>query len=510
MRQPYVIKSALKSRLAHIRLQPFLICLSLATWLYAAQIGSWNREKNRYHDFWGCTDAFAIILGLLGTTIVLWLAYLFISRTKWRILRSIGQYCFVLLLIDVGSWLVLKCIGAGFVARYDWIFIGVWIAIAGSVYVLRRFAFEVGKVLALITSPLPGLVLPLMLSWPSYEPGRVVQAPPRQLSSQKCSVSAAPVYIFVFDEWSYERSFQAGNPRPELENLAAFCSTATVLHAATAPANSTFESLPRIVFQQAEGELLLASGGQIFWEIQGQKKALDDLPTLFDGLLERGYRVRLLGFYHPYPLLLRDKSIAAQSFSIYPKTPSLLGRTCELAVYNLRFLTDPVSRELSRRIMARHYCRYWSQLVNHFLCETQTILAEGGSHEAAFFHWPLPHAPFIFDEDGRYLGPYDPYCERMYGTPAQYERHLRFLDCVIGQIMDQLKQRDRFEESLIVLTSDHSWRRETDPGLKAKSRDCRRVPLLVKFPGQSSRLDRDDPFPLARLRELIDGVVSTR
>ena len=77
----------------------------------------------------------------------------------------------------------------------------------------------------------------------------------------------------------------------------------------------------------------------------------------------------------------------------------------------------------------------------------------------------------------------------MHGTPQDYERSLQYHDRIIGQIIAQLESSGRFDNALLVVTSDHGCR--YDP---TENRDrwktapvFRRVPLLFKLPGQKSR-----------------------
>jgi len=84
---------------------------------------------------------------------------------------------------------------------------------------------------------------------------------------------------------------------------------------------------------------------------------------------------------------------------------------------------------------------------------------------------------------------------------------LEYLDGVIGRFMSLLRQHRKYEASTIVLTSDHTWRR--DPALRVEDADrWTRVPLFIKFPHQEVRVDVHAPFRLTFLSALLDAVRS--
>ena len=97
------------------------------------------------------------------------------------------------------------------------------------------------------------------------------------------------------------------------------------------------------------------------------------------------------------------------------------------------------------------------------------------------------------NEDGTYRVPYSIGDVLFGGMPSaveDYHRHLKYLDNVFGQIVQRLKLAGKYDGTMIVITSDHSWRHEPEQstGRSVNLADIgyRRVPLLIKFPGQKS------------------------
>ncbi|GAB6185397.1 sulfatase-like hydrolase/transferase [Thermopirellula anaerolimosa] len=479
--------------------------LGFAGWLYAAQIGSWTSERNRYHDFWSRVDAWAIMVGVVSAAVLIATAGWALSRVKSERFKQAARFVFALVLADlVLSWLVSTFVGVGFTTKYDAVFWLGWTGIAAALFVVRDRAWRVSAVFARVMWPLPLVYLFLVLSWAPWDCDGKAQksAQPMPATHSSPNSPRTPVYIFVFDEWSYQRSMENGRFIPELPHLAAFARQASVFHNAVSAADTTFFSLPRFLLQQSEGELGL-SGGRAFWRTDSRVRPLEEMPTLLDAPARAGYQATLVGFYHPYHVLFERRGIVARGYPNDPKRPDLLGRALELGMYNLEFLTDPISRWVYRVYQAEHFSRHWRRHVATIVEDTIEVLDRNRPDTFAVFHWPLPHGPFIFDADGRYRGPYNPRFDTMYGTPDDYLRHLRLLDRRVGEIVEHLQAVGRFDDALIVFTSDHSWRRDPELPTTPNAPERRHVPLLIKFPGQTEPRESWDPIELAQLERLI-------
>jgi hypothetical protein len=92
----------------------------------------------------------------------------------------------------------------------------------------------------------------------------------------------------------------------------------------------------------------------------------------------------------------------------------------------------------------------------------------------------------------------------MGGTPDDYHLNLRHLDQVLGHIVDTLRAAGRFDNALVIVTSDHSWRYEPSLPKPAPPDLVRHVPLLIKTPGQSEARTVDGPFDGRSLGPIID------
>ena len=125
-----------------------------------------------------------------------------------------------------------------------------------------------------------------------------------------------------------------------------------------------------------------------------------------------------------------------------------------------------------------------------------------------FVHLVLPHAPYRFLPDGREYPPqdlgmvsYDQRTEASWPAVVNRQRHIlqtMYVDRLLGQAVDRLKQVGLYDRAAIVLTTDHgiSFAPALEMGtrnlLPENEHEVAWVPLIVKAPSQATGEVRDD------------------
>lgn len=129
-------------------------------------------------------------------------------------------------------------------------------------------------------------------------------------------------------------------------------------------------------------------------------------------------------------------------------------------------------------------------------------LSQTGRRTLDFMHILLPHEPLIYLPSGRLYPPSpargkvssgDSWTDDAWAVTLAEQRYflqLQFVDRLLGELIDRLKDSGRYDESLLVVTADHgvsfrpndSRRPLTDTNLP----DIAAVPLFIKTPGQTS------------------------
>ena len=212
----------------------------------------------------------------------------------------------------------------------------------------------------------------------------------------------------------------------------------------------------------------------------------------------------LAGFYHPYADMLRDQLDQCRSYPYHTTHENIGAKTLAAALHNLRFWTDPVSRRAWRWIYPRAFSDYWVDINRRMHAEATDLIRTCPDNTFAFFHWPLPHDPYVFNADGTFRGPFREYIWT--GTPEEYMEQVHYADRVLGDLIDCLQDSGKFDRSLVVLTSDHSWHLDPDPAFRANEDDDLHVPLIIKLPGQKRGLRLHNRFETMRLKPLFQAV----
>lgn len=104
---------------------------------------------------------------------------------------------------------------------------------------------------------------------------------------------------------------------------------------------------------------------------------------------------------------------------------------------------------------------------------------------AYFVHIALPHAPYVYDENGRLHHLPDEYFtafpEDEPSTFANYRRQTQFTDKLFGQLVEVLRRRGIYDGTTLLVTGDHGpWAPASATG--GISRMSAEVPVILKSP----------------------------
>ncbi len=307
-----------------------------------------------------------------------------------------------------------------------------------------------------------------------------------------------PVLLFIFDEWSYPRTYDQRQLRPTFANLTELSRQSMVFHQAHSPGRGTIASIPGICRGTTDASELdgLIPG----FTHAGKFRPATEYPSIFTQSGCAQYRKIMVQWGFAVSLWLGDELDAVRSYSCYPRG----GRFAESAaqhVYNAVFYwTDPWSIFLYEKIKPRmtdpHTLRMYAQVHQ----DVSDIVQGPLEGVFAIVHYPTPHPPYLVNADGSYRG-YSP-DNSLRANEEGYQRNLARLDYQVGEIISGLKAAGTFDDCLLILTSDHTWRQ--DPQLPDVSDETiTHVPLIVKLPGQTQPTQIDSDFRTFRLGQLI-------
>jgi hypothetical protein len=297
---------------------------------------------------------------------------------------------------------------------------------------------------------------------------------------------AGTILFIVFDEMDAPLLWQS---LPKLPNLRSLAESSVVAKNAHSPADWTMLSIP----SYTTGEVVTGSSPvkerkdlQLTTTTRKQPVSWIDHPgNLFRLAQNGGFRPAIAGFFHPYCDLFESfvSSCHAEEgdgMGEYPEwAVGMAGRPFMSSLkatmlVPLQFWTRP---RFDGRHFPLHQWKSHEMKADNRVARTQRLVENAvqtirsGASSFVYVHLPVPHMPAPIG--------------------MTYEDSYLEADRILGRILDTLKEKKRFEDSTILVTSDHSLREfwHTLPSLDPVServlsaRNPRAVPLLLKLPG---------------------------
>jgi len=482
-------------------LKTYVVAVFVVFLHFAGQLTQLARPAERYYYLWDRSDATArlldVLLIALGFALLAWGLDSLAERWRSVALKRVLGHLFLVGLIS-GLLALFPALAQDHpsVVQLAWL-----VALAGIGFSLgwrRSRLVAYGVRFCLVLSPLALIGLAWMFTWPSW------QTPPKtDFAIREPAGPSTPVFLVVFDEWSYPRSVSSGEFRPFFKNVRRLCRQSVVFRQARSAGRGSKDAIPRLIYQ-CDWQYGW-SHGQAWWTTADRQVPSTEVPSLFQIARRHGYNTYLAGWYLPYGRILGDQvDYRAASRSFHNRGQSLTGEMAHAALTAAANMTDPLSRRvwsaLSRRVNAR---RRWT--IHHDLKrQVFRIIEQCPANTFAMFHVPLPHQPFIYNTDGTLRNDYDA------ESPEGYLRSLKYLDTYVGRLVEHLEATGKFDDALVVLTSNHGWREEPEPDFRPGPDWRRRVPLIIKLPGQRTGHLIDTPISTDHLIRLFQDIFSGR
>lgn len=345
----------------------------------------------------------------------------------------------------------------------------------------------------LLFSPAAFIVSVQMLAWTPWQ-----DPPKRDFAVRSAPCPKSPVFLFVFDAWSRPRSMASGQFRPLFKNVRKMGEQSVVFLNSLSPAESTDWSIPRLIHQT---DLDLVPGdGQMLWKDREKTVPTSELPSLFQLGRDHGYNGYVLGWYLPYSRLLGGQVDYCHVCRIDFEGESIPSEMGHALIRNLMFWTDPVSKRIAKPVLEKWRLAYRRRQAIRLRREILDVLRDCPTNSFALFHLMLPHHPFMWNEDGSYREP------TVEPEPDGYERNLKCMDHYVGRVVTQLRAAGKFDDALIILTGDHSWRKDPEPSMRQGDDWQRKVPLIIKLPGQKVGAVIEDPLCTNDLKPFFEAV----
>lgn len=271
-----------------------------------------------------------------------------------------------------------------------------------------------------------------------------------------------PIHFILFDMLSYEFLFENNRVKPSYNNFKSFSNEADVYLNAFSPSGSTAQAVPRIAtgidFENISYNLNR-------WMVRRKdstvREELSSYETIFSIANKNGYNVFLRAFAIPY---LNNFGDHIQSGKVHP-----FDTLWRIGMHSLIWpFVSPGGiqhQKTTGEIFSDYAFRIRTSPNNTFF----------------YTHWNIPHDPFVYDVDGLKLNRIE-IVKNLILKPdrrLKYHHQLKGTDLILGRLIEILRNSEAYDESLIIVTSDHN--------ISGYGLDMKHVPLLIKRPYQNKK-----------------------
>ncbi len=332
----------------------------------------------------------------------------------------------------------------------------------------------------------------------------------------------------VFDELSYDQTFEHRFPGLQLPAFDALAATSTNFTNARPFDIYTEIVLPGLISGQPFDDMKPRQtlGLSVHNHVTGKWQSFDQHNTVFQDALNNDYRTSVLGWYNPYCRLLPsvlDSCYWAFRLPTNLMVPSnsisenMLGPIKLLTWRVLGVTPAPIYLYFMRLFRIPVQSTFYTQShIDDYIdlnARAQAIL-RGRSSDFVLLHLPVPHPWGIYD---RHRGAFTT-------GSSSYIDNLALADKCLSGIRKSLEDTGQWDSSTVVVMGDHSWRtrqlwdlpvhyrewtHEDDLASRHGQYDPRPA-YLVKLPGQTTAARIDTPYRTVNTRNLFDAIMAHR
>lgn len=382
----------------------------------------------------------------------------------------------------------------------------------------REQIFSLGKISILILSPFVLFTFSQAISgFLTANP----QSPPNiasQLSTiqtkDKPNIKNRVVWI-IFDELDYFVPFGANPSLIELPNFTKLKNESLFATNAVSPAYATIESIPALLTGKKIEQSKTLGKGELTLKFKANETAkFSAMPNIFRQVKEMNGETAVVGWYHSYCRVIGKDLSACQwesfdtinDFEPQPLSRIML-RNFANCLISLPFgyrLFELVSSKINSNTESTGYVKRHHQMI-----EDSKNVVINSKIDLSLIHLPFPHLPGQFN---RQTNEFD--------TESTYLDNLALSDKVLGELRQSLEKNNLWEDSVIIVSSDHQWRLNRWK-LPSSAKDFAltqgiehpNIPFMLKLKGQKESLIYEKPFNTIITHDLIlalmKGEIST-
>ena len=299
-------------------------------------------------------------------------------------------------------------------------------------------------------------------------------------------ISTPRVLWFIFDGMDQRITFLERDFTVKLPEINRLRSQALYANNAYPPTAVTLLSMPSLITGKQVTEAHPVNPSELMITFRGANEAVgwSTQPNIFSKARGLGFNTAVVGWYHPYCRVIGSHLTTC---SWQEESGSVAGN----------------HQMLSETMLNQVYSLWpWRPRQYHIEAYLQ-ILKDGkkavidSSLGLVLVHFPVPHRPYIYDRiNGEFT--------LLNYSIAGYLDNLVLADRTLGELRSVMEAKGMWENTVILLTSDHWWYNSSQFDGKVDHR----VPFVLKLAGQKKGVVYEPAFNTILTHDLFLALLS--
>lgn len=349
-----------------------------------------------------------------------------------------------------------------------------------------------------------------MLFVMTWKPGAYRHQPAWQTATSPQREHPRLVWI-VFDELSYDQTFEHRAHDLELPNFDALRQQSTLFTEAQPIGTQTVKVIPSLLTGRRVDDYRFSFTNNFKVHYTGVHgwQPLNGGETVFADAQRQGWRTAAVGWYNPYCTLYsgaiddcyamnldRIDGDMAQRDEFWRNTYSPLANIVREVKSPARDDRDTCTYDVRQRL------KTFQDLQAHTL-----KVVKDDQADFVYLHLPVPHSPNIWS---RNTDNYVNFCD------SSYLDNLALADRTLGQVMALLQNSPRWKDTTVIVQGDHSWRNylwnylpawtEEDDEISRSGFDPRPA-VLVHHAGQTMPTTDSSQWSILGVHDVIEQIL---
>lgn len=293
------------------------------------------------------------------------------------------------------------------------------------------------------------------------------------------------VLWLIFDEMDYRIAFVDRPQNINLPEFDLFKERSLFAENAFSPAGNTIPSIPALISGKLIDSTESIGSNVLNVTFKGSSSRVNwgNQPTVFSRAKELGINTALIGEYIPYPRLIGHQL-----------------DFCTWSAYRYQYVSskDTLWDNITTQLYTffNDLGLYYQQhiIATREIFEEAKKLAVDSRYGLMFIHIPVPHPPYIYQHawwDQSIKG---------------YADNLVLSDKILGWIRKDMELKGVWENTTIIISSDHSYGKAK----KFDGKEDHRIPFMIKLANQEDAIIYQTEFNTVLTHDLVLDILNKK